>query len=223
MNTYSFGSFTTLPSNAEAVSTCRLFTNQQELGSGVNSILCLCGAIGCGTTYLLKSIQSSVAGAASAGTVRFMQAEELVIDLIASVGDRREKEAFKETYTLIDLLIIDNFEYLKTRPTTYGMIMEHLAETLLEGQKYVIGCSDDSDFSLILTTDLRSICEDVRIVHILTPDQSEMVNLLEEKFRCRLNYEPHIAKMWEISRSAEGDISKALASAESYFFKVSHN
>ena len=218
MGEHQIPNFITLPSNEEAVSVCLALIKQLRQENKEVFLYCLFGPIGCGKTHLLKSIQASVGGSVSSGSIRYMQTEELVMEFIQSKLERGEREVMLSEYAKIDLLLIDNFEYLRNRPMTYDMIIEHLSETLLNNQRsVVVSLSDFSNFPLTMIDDLKQNFENVRFMKILPPSSYEIWCLLKEKFSCCMDTYKHKVKMWDVSRSSEGDISRAIADAERYF------
>jgi len=142
------------------------------------------GGVGLGKTHLLQAIGNDVVKNFSEKKVRYIPAEKFISGVITSIRNQ-EMEAFKSQYRQIDVLIIDDIQFLAGKEKTQEEFF-HTFNALYEKNKQIVLSSDRPPKTIpALTERLRSRFEGGMIADISVPDFETRVAILKTKARER--------------------------------------
>ena len=142
------------------------------------------GGVGLGKTHLLQAIGNDVIKNFSEKKVRYIPAEKFISGVITSIRNH-EMEAFKSQYRQIDVLIIDDIQFLAGKEKTQEEFF-HTFNALYEKNKQIILSSDRPPKTIpALAERLRSRFEGGMIADISAPDFETRVAILKTKSRER--------------------------------------
>ncbi len=142
--------------------------------------LFLYGGVGLGKTHLLHAIGHHILWRHPQLRVMYLAAEQFVNELINSIRFER-MPAFRERYRTIDVLLIDDVQFLANKERTQEEFF-HTFNTLYTSQKQIILTSDSSPRNIpTLEERLRSRFEWGLIADIQPPDLETKVAILRRK------------------------------------------
>ena len=145
--------------------------------------LFLYGGVGLGKTHLLHAIGHEIQRSRPQLRVLYLAAEQFVNELINSIRFDR-MPAFRERYRTIDVLMIDDVQFLANKERTQEEFF-HTFNTLYTSQKQIILSSDSSPRNIpTLEERLRSRFEWGLIADIQPPDLETKVAILQRKAAC---------------------------------------
>ncbi len=172
---YTFNNFVVGPSNRLAHAACLAVA---ESPAHAYNPLFLYGGVGLGKTHLLHAIGRSIQQKGQ--KVLYVSSEEFTNDFINSVRNGTPV-AFRERYRTIDVLMIDDIQFLMGKEQTQEEFF-HTFNTLYRQEKQIIVSSDRSPKALItLEERLRSRFEWGLIVDIQPPDLETRIAILRSK------------------------------------------
>ncbi|HZF13454.1 MAG TPA: chromosomal replication initiator protein DnaA [Thermoanaerobaculia bacterium] len=142
--------------------------------------LFLYGGVGLGKTHLLHAIGSHIQSRHPELRIVYLAAEQFVNELINSIRFDR-MPAFRERYRTIDVLLIDDIQFLANKERTQEEFF-HTFNTLYTSQKQIILSSDSSPRNIpTLEERLRSRFEWGLIADIQPPEHETKVAILRRK------------------------------------------
>ncbi|HTQ81097.1 MAG TPA: chromosomal replication initiator protein DnaA [Thermoanaerobaculia bacterium] len=142
--------------------------------------LFLYGGVGLGKTHLLHAIGSHLQTQHPELRIAYLAAEHFVNELINSIRFDR-MPAFRERYRTIDVLLIDDIQFLANKERTQEEFF-HTFNTLYTSQKQIILSSDSSPRNIpTLEERLRSRFEWGLIADIQPPEHETKVAILRRK------------------------------------------
>ncbi|HXO21114.1 MAG TPA: chromosomal replication initiator protein DnaA [Thermoanaerobaculia bacterium] len=174
---YLFANFVVGKSNEFAHAAARAVA---EAPSQSYNPLFLYGGVGLGKTHLLHAIGSHIQAQHPQLRVLYLVAEQFVNELINSIRFDR-MPAFRERYRTIDVLLIDDIQFLANKERTQEEFF-HTFNTLYTSQKQIILSSDSSPRNIpTLEERLRSRFEWGLIADIQPPEHETRVAILRRK------------------------------------------
>lgn len=196
---YTFNNFVVGPSNRLAHAACLAVS---ESPAHAYNPLFLYGGVGLGKTHLLHAIGRSIQQKGL--KVLYVSSEEFTNDFINSVRNGTPV-AFRERYRTIDVLMIDDIQFLMGKEQTQEEFF-HTFNTLYRQEKQIIVSSDRSPKALVtLEERLRSRFEWGLIVDIQPPDLETRIAILRSKAeRAGRIVEPDILEL--IARRVQSNI-----------------
>ena len=166
------GSFNELP-HAAAIAVTK------EPGLVYNPLF-VYGGVGLGKTHLLQAAGNEITKKLSSKRVKYIPSEKFTSEVVLSIRNHNV-EAFKEKYRQVDVLIIDDIQFLAGKEKTQEEFF-HIFNSLYEKNKQVILSSDRPPKAIpSLEERLRSRFEGGMIADISLPDLETRIAILKTK------------------------------------------
>lgn len=174
---YTFQSFVIGASNQFAHAACKAVATQP--GNHYNPLF-LYGGVGLGKTHLANAIGHETLERQPQSRIAYLSAETFMTQLITAL--RRDRmEDFKALFRKIDVLILDDVQFLANRERTQDEFF-HTFNTLHEGRRQIVLTSDKLPRDITgLEERLRNRFEWGLIADIQPPDMETRVAILEKK------------------------------------------
>ena len=151
----------------------------ENIGKVYNPLF-IYGNVGLGKTHLLQSIGNAIISKSPNKRVLYTTSERFTTELINSIKNGTATK-FKEQYKKIDLLIIDDVQFLSGKEKTQQEFF-HIFNALYQEDKQIVISSDRPPKAINTLSDrLRSRFEGGMIVDIGSPDLETRIAILKEK------------------------------------------
>jgi len=174
---YTFENFIVAENNELARAAC--YAVSQNLGMAYNPLF-IYGGVGLGKTHLLQSIGNEVARIAPDKRIKYITSERFTTELVDSIKNQKIDQ-FKEYYQQMDLLIIDDVQFLSGREKTQNEFF-HIFNALYQINKQVVISSDCPPKAIPTLEDrLRSRFEGGMITDISRPTLETRIAILNAK------------------------------------------
>lgn len=176
-NRYTFDSFIVGEHNELAKAACHAVCD--NLGRIYNPLF-IYGKVGLGKTHLLQSIGNYVRSADGNRKIVYTTSERFTADLVNAIKNNKA-DRFKEEYQKVDLLIIDDVQFLAGKEKTQQEFF-HIFNALYNLDKQIVISSDRPPKSIGTLEDrLRSRFEGGMIVDVSQPDLETRIAILRTK------------------------------------------
>lgn len=174
---YSFESYIVGSNNELAHAASLAIT--KSLGKLYNPLF-IYGGVGLGKTHLLQSIGNKISSDYKDSKVLYVSAEKLTADLVEGIRNRTIED-LKSQYSKLDLLIIDDVQFIAGKERTQEVVFQIFNE--LHGKNKQVVLSSDRPPKAIpaLEERLRSRFEGGMIADIGTPDFETRLAILKLK------------------------------------------
>ncbi|MFA6159876.1 MAG: chromosomal replication initiator protein DnaA, partial [Parcubacteria group bacterium] len=174
---YTFENFVIGGSNELARAAC--YAVSKSLGNVYNPLF-IYGGVGLGKTHLIQSIGNEALKINPQTRVKYISSERFTSDLIDSIKTQKIQE-FKEYYQKIDLLIIDDIQFISGKEKTQEEFF-HIFNYLYQLNKQIVLSSDRAPKAIqILEERLRSRFEGGMIADVSKPDLETRLAILKIK------------------------------------------
>lgn len=179
---YTLGSFIVGKSNELAYAAATSIV--EEIGRKYNPLF-IYGGVGLGKTHLCQAVGNEIKHKyQNRIRVKYVSSEKFTNDVIWAIRNKR-METIKEKYRLVDVLIIDDIQFIIGKPATEEEFF-HTFNALYENNKQIIISSDKPPkFMPELTERLRSRFEGGMITDIGFPDYELRCAILKTKIKER--------------------------------------
>jgi len=174
---YTFENFVVGPFNELAQAAAWATSKKPGL---VYNPLFIYGGVGLGKTHLLQAIGNEIIKNSPKKKVKYIPAEKFTAGVVSSIRNH-DMENFKTKYRAIDVLILDDVQFLAGKEKTQEEFF-HTFNSLYEDNKQIILSSDRSPKAIpTLTERLRSRFEGGMIGDIGYPDYETRIAILKTK------------------------------------------
>jgi len=174
---YTFDSFIVGPNNSLAHAAAWAIC--QNPGKVYNPLL-IYGGTGLGKTHLMHAIGNEVKKNYRNCLVSYQSTDRFTTEFINSIRFDKTHQ-FREKYTKIDLLLLDDIQFLTNKEQTQEMFF-HIFNIFYEQKKQIILSSDTFPNEIAgLQSRLRSRLEWGLVADIQTPDLETKMAILEKK------------------------------------------
>jgi len=176
---YTFESFIVGEHNELAKAACMAVC---ESPGHVYNPLFIYGGVGLGKTHLLQAIGNAMRSAHPEKRIRYTSSERFTTELIDAIKSQKT-DIFKSAYQKIDLLLIDDIQFLSGKEKTQQEFF-HIFNALYQLNKQVVMSSDRPPKAIATLEDrLRSRFEGGMIVDIGKPDMETRLAILQLKLQ----------------------------------------
>lgn len=173
---YNFDSFVVASFNELAYAASQSVI--KDLGKTYNPLF-IYGGVGVGKTHLIQAIGNEIVKLKNK-TIVYLSCEKFGADLISAISEGKV-EQFKDRYRKIDVLIIDDIQFLAGKEKTQEIFF-HTFNGLYEKNKQIILSSDRAPKAIpTLEERLRSRFEGGMIADIGTPEFETRLVILKKK------------------------------------------
>ncbi len=141
------------------------------------------GGAGLGKTHLMQSIAHYILDHSETSRVLYVTSEAYTNELITTIrnGSNSEMNVFREKYRNIDVLLIDDIQFIIGKESTQEEFF-HTFNSLYNAQKQIIITSDKSPSELdILEERMRTRFQWGLTAHIQSPDYETRMAILQSK------------------------------------------
>ncbi len=174
---YTFDSFVVGPFNELPHAAAIAVSKKPGL---VYNPLFIYGGVGLGKTHILQSIGNEVVKNFKKKKVDYVSSEKFTSGVVSAIRNH-QMEAFKSKYRAIDILIIDDIQFLAGKEKTQEEFF-HIFNVLYENNKQIILSSDRPPKAIhALAERLRSRFEGGMIADISAPDFETRMAILKTK------------------------------------------
>ncbi len=174
---YTFQNFVIGENNQFAAAACMAVADQP---AATYNPLFLYGGVGLGKTHLMQAIGSRILEDRPGAVVHYVSAENFMNEMIQSIRDRTTFE-FKNRYRNVDLLLIDDIQFLAGKESTQQEFF-HTFNALYDANKQIVVTSDRLPKEIsALEERLRSRFEWGLITDIQSPNFETRVAILKKK------------------------------------------
>jgi len=178
---YTFENFIVGPFNELAQAAA--FSSAKNPGQVYNPLF-IYGGVGLGKTHLLQAIGNEILKDFSSKKIKYLPSEKFTSSVVASIRNR-EMESFKAKYQLIDVLVLDDVQFLAGKEKTQEEFF-HIFNSLYEKNRQIIISSDRPPKAIpALAERLRSRFEGGMIADISYPDFETRIAILKVKCQTR--------------------------------------
>jgi chromosomal replication initiator protein len=213
---YLFSNFVVGESNELAKAAC--FAVSQNLGRAYNPLF-IYGGVGLGKTHLLQSIGNEILLKDPNKKIKYITSERFANELIDAIRNQKADQ-FKKEYQQIDLLIIDDVQFLSGKEKTQQEFF-HVFNALYQLNKQIVISSDRPPKAIpTLEERLRSRFEGGMIADVGKPELETRMAILkikanEKNFFLKEDVARFIAENIKNNiRELEGALNKVIASCE---------
>jgi chromosomal replication initiator protein len=174
---YTFENFVVGENNELARAAC--YAVSQNLGKVYNPLF-IYGGVGLGKTHLLQSIGNEILAKDHNKKVKYITSERFANELIDSIRNQTVND-FKSAYQKIDLLIIDDVQFLAGKEKTQNEFF-HIFNALYQINKQIVISSDRPPKAIAtLEERLKSRFEGGMIADVGKPDLETRIAILKTK------------------------------------------
>lgn len=173
---YLFSNFVVGSNNrlAEAVAQAVL----EDLGKAYNPVFYY-GETGVGKTHLMQAIGNEILKRDPNKKVIYISIEQFLNEMVEAIRTKRNED-FRNKYRAVDLLIIDDVQFVETYPRTQEELF-HTFNTLYQANKQIILASDRPPKEIKnITERLRSRFEGGMVADIQAPDYETRIAILRQ-------------------------------------------
>ena len=213
-----FDTFVVGMSNALAHAAARQVADGAH-GVRVNPLF-IHAATGLGKTHLLHAIGWQARQARPGCRILYISAEQFMYRFLAALKNR-DVLAFKEQFQNVDLLLIDDFQFLQGK--TMQQEFCHTFNTLVDSRRQVVIAADVAPGMLDkLDARMRSRLVGGLVVDMQTPDEAMRRDILKRKLELLRRRDPHLMVREEVldfiaqtvngaGRELEGALNRVIA------------
>lgn len=174
---YTLENFVVGPDNRLAHAACSAVAAQP---GGKYNPLFIYGGVGLGKTHLLQATGNAILRQIPSATILYTTTEDFTNQVIEAI-QHQKMEQFRRKYREVDVLIIDDVQFLANKDRTQEELF-HTFNTLTEEHKQIIISSDRPPRELSILQDrLVSRFERGMIADVGTPDYETRHAILSEK------------------------------------------
>lgn len=174
---YTFDTFVVGKNNELAHAAAQAVANRP--GDAYNPLF-IYGGVGLGKTHLLQAIANQMLSDNPQTKILYVSSEKFTTEFVNSVKEGRAKE-FKERYRNVDLLLIDDIQFISGKEQTQEEFFHTFNELHQNGKQIVLTSDRPPKAIPALEARLRSRFEWGMIADVAPPDLETRVAILSKK------------------------------------------
>lgn len=174
---YGFDSFVVGDENRLAYAASKAVA--QDPGKAYNPLF-IYGGVGLGKTHLLQAIGNAVAKQFGKRNVIYVTSEQFTNELVDAIKDRKGKK-FKDKYRQVDVLIIDDIQFLSNKVQTQIEFFHTFNDLYHNNKQVVLSCDRPPREISALEERLRSRFEAGMLADIQPPDYETKIAIMRSK------------------------------------------
>ena len=177
--TKTFSNFVVGKSNEVVAAACEMVAKNP--GKKINPLF-IHGRSGLGKTHLLNAIANHILNKDSGKTVLLTTCADFTNDYIETLKNKEAKlSAFRERYRNVDVLLIDDIQFLAGKPSTQEEFFHTFNDLHQNGRQVVITSDRHADQIETLEERMRSRFKSGLIQDIQSPDTEMRIAILQKK------------------------------------------
>jgi chromosomal replication initiator protein len=179
---FTFANFITARYNKLAMSMAKIaagFDNQPKLFDD-NIPLFIHGKVGMGKTHLAQAIAWYIREQNSSKRVIYLSAEKFMFHFVQSVRSN-ELISFKEKMRLIDVLIVDDLQFIAGKQSTQQEFMNSFNSLVEDNKQVVLVCDRHPNDLENIDEKLKSRIGGGMVINFRTPDYQDRLAILIKK------------------------------------------
>jgi len=189
----------------------------KNLGTTYNPLF-IWGGVGVGKTHLMQAVGNAVLRDNAEAKVIFCMGEEFTNEIVDAIQNRNTK-AFKDKYRTVDLLLVDDVQFLAGKDTAQEEFFHTFNAMTREGGQVVMTC-DRPPSEIKIEDRLKSRFEAGLIVDVQKPDFELRSAILRIKSKQRgidlpMDVAQFLASQIDNARSLEGTLTKLITTSQS--------
>jgi len=215
---YTFESFVVGSNNELAHAACQAIT--KNLGKVYNPLF-IYGGVGLGKTHLLQSIGNDISNTDPTKKILYIASDRLTAEIVEAIKNKNI-EQLKQNYAKLDLLIIDDIQFLAGKEKTQDIFFSTFNELYGKNKQIILSSDRPPKAIPALEERLRSRFEGGMIADIGMPDFETRLAILNFKSKEK-GFAPNEAIFAYIAthiqkniRELEGALNKIIAVSQIY-------
>ncbi|NIT03696.1 chromosomal replication initiator protein DnaA [Candidatus Saccharibacteria bacterium] len=178
VSSYTFESFVVGLSNQLATSVAQAVV---ERPGNLHNPLFLHSGVGLGKTHLLHAVGNAIKERDSKTRVLYTPSERFTNELIKAIQDKRSTSSFRRRYRQVDVLLVDDIQFLAGREATQEEFFNTFNELYLSGKQIVLTSDRHPSGIKRLEERLVSRFSGGMVADIQTPDLDMKMEILKRK------------------------------------------
>ncbi|HEB01654.1 MAG TPA: chromosomal replication initiator protein DnaA [Nitrospirae bacterium] len=147
------------------------------------------GGVGLGKTHLTMAVGNHIVDKKRNFNVQYVSAEQFTNEVVSAIRHSKTEE-LKEKFRSLDMLLIDDIQFIENKPTTQDELF-HTLNTLYQSQKQIVLSSDRPPMEISKVTDrLRSRFSMGLIADIQPPDIETRIAIIQKKTEAEMMHLP---------------------------------
>ncbi|MDX1372079.1 MAG: chromosomal replication initiator protein DnaA, partial [Nitrososphaeraceae archaeon] len=192
----------------------------KNLGKTYNPLF-IYGGVGLGKTHLLQSIGNKIYAGDQTKKIKYIPSERLTAEIVGAIGDKTI-ENLKKKYAELDLLIIDDIQFLAGKEKTQDIFFATFNELYSQDKQIVLSSDRPPKAIPALAERLRSRFEGGMIADIGMPDFETRLAIMKFKAKEKgLDFPEEVlnfiaSNIQKNIRELEGALNRITAVAQIY-------
>ena len=211
---FTFENYVVGESNKLAYSVAKSIINEETIGFDVNPLF-LYSEVGLGKTHLIQAMAWELKEKYKNKNIVYLSAEKFMYLFVQSLQNK-DINAFKEQFRNIDILLIDDIQFIAGKEGTQKEFFYTFNTLLSDNKKIILACNKAPDNMENIDNQLKSRMSSGIVVDIDRPDYDMRFRLAKKKaevlgLQCSDDIFEYIAKnITTTNRDIEGAIKKLL-------------
>ena len=211
---FTFENYVVGESNKLAYSVANSIINEETIGFDVNPLF-LYSEVGLGKTHLIQAMAWELKEKYKNKNIVYLSAEKFMYLFVQSLQNK-DINAFKEQFRNIDILLIDDIQFIAGKEGTQKEFFYTFNTLLSDNKKIILACNKAPDNMENIDNQLKSRMSSGIVVDINRPDYDMRFRLAKKKaevlgLQCSDEIFEYIAKnITTTNRDIEGAIKKLL-------------
>lgn len=183
---YTFENFVVGASNEFACAAAEAVS--KDPGKTYNPLF-IYGGVGLGKTHLIMALGNYIVDERKNFNLQYVSSEQFTNEVVSAIRHSKTEE-LKEKFRNLDMLLIDDIQFIENKPTTQDELF-HTLNVLYQNQKQIVISSDRPPKEISKVTDrLRSRFSMGLIADIQPPDVETRIAIIQKKAETEMMHLP---------------------------------